>query len=133
MPPFCRAGKMSSEPIVTRNAKRRNAVKRLVVLRLDDYLAAIVAVRANVMTQMHFTRARFHGQRRCRQEIVRTVHAALGRRLLVLLDCHELLLKIFRILTQPDPVAAIGQMAKAPASRSHATVQCFSSPGPPRL
>src|ERR1700759_2284851 len=129
MPPFCRAGKMSSEPIATRNAKGRNAVKRLVVLRLDDFLAAIVAIRANVVAQMHFTRARLDGQRRCREGIVRTVHTALRRRLLILLNCHDYLLKIFRILTQPDPVSATGRMANAPASRSHATVQCFLSSG----
>ncbi|CAM2178706.1 hypothetical protein PSAC2689_30110 [Paraburkholderia sacchari] len=67
----------------------RRTLERLVVLRLDDFLAAVVAVRADVVTQMHFTRARLDSQRRAREEIVRAVHAALRRRLLVLLNCHD--------------------------------------------
>jgi hypothetical protein len=51
---------------------------------------------------MHFTRARLNGQRRCGEEIVRTMHAALGRRFLVLLNCHDNSRKILRILTQLD-------------------------------
>jgi hypothetical protein len=60
---------------------------------------------------MDFTRARLDGQRRCREEIVRTMHAALGRRFLVLLNCHDDSRKILRILTQLDTPAtpACGQ------------------------
>jgi hypothetical protein len=65
----------------------------LFALGLDNLLAAIEAVRADVMTQVQFACSRFHRQRRIRQEIVRPVHAALGRRFFVLLDCHDLLLK----------------------------------------
>ena len=65
----------------------------LFALGLDDHLAAIEAVRADMMTQVDFAGRWFHRQRRVGEEIMRTVHAALGRRFLVLLDCHELLLK----------------------------------------
>lgn len=65
----------------------------LFALGLDDLLAAIETVRADVVTQVRFAGCRFHRQRRISQEIMRPVHAALGRRFLVLLDCHDLLLK----------------------------------------
>src|SRR2546422_3633364 len=55
---------------------------------LDDLLAAIVTARADVMTQMHFARRRLDRERRVAEEIVSTVHAALRRGFLVLLDCH---------------------------------------------
>ena len=44
------------------------------------------------MTQVCFAGGRFYRQRWAGQEIMRPVHAALGRRFLVLLDCHDLLL-----------------------------------------
>ena len=65
----------------------------LFALGLDNLLAAIESVRADVMTQMRFAGCRFHGQRRIRQEIVGPVHAAFGRGFLVLLYCHDLLLE----------------------------------------
>jgi hypothetical protein len=65
----------------------------LFALGLDDLLAAIETVRADMVTQVQFAGCRFHCQRRIGQEIMRPVHAALGRRFLVLLDCHEMLLK----------------------------------------
>src|SRR6185369_8353012 len=64
----------------------------LVVLALDHFLAAVVAARADVVPQVHLARGGLHRQRRRGEEIVRPVHAALGRRLLVLLNCHVLLL-----------------------------------------
>lgn len=51
----------------------------LVAFSLDDLLAAIESVRADVMTQVGFTGSRFHRQRLALQKIMRTVHAALGR------------------------------------------------------
>jgi hypothetical protein len=69
--------------------RRRDAIKRLVVLRLDDFPATIVAIGADVVAQMHFARARLDGQWRCIEEIVRAMHAALGCRFFVLLDCHD--------------------------------------------
>ena len=46
-----------------------------------------------MVTQVHFAGGRLDGQRGGNQEIVRTVHTALGRGLLVLLDSHEKLLE----------------------------------------
>lgn len=60
----------------------------LVVLGLQDLLAAIDATRADVVTTMHFTGRRLDCRRRVDQEIVRTMRAALGSGLLVLLDSH---------------------------------------------
>src|SRR6266850_2239989 len=56
---------------------------------LDDLLAAIVAARADVMTQMHFAGRRFDREGRGGEKIVSAVHATLRRRFLVLLDCHR--------------------------------------------
>ena len=69
------------------------ACELLFALGLYDLLAAIETVRADVVPQVRFAGCRFHRQRRISQEIMRAVHAALGRRFLVLLDCHVLLLK----------------------------------------
>jgi hypothetical protein len=41
---------------------------------------------------MRLTRGRLDGQRRRGQKIMRTVHAALGRGLLILLNSHDALL-----------------------------------------
>ena len=60
----------------------------IVRLGLDDLLAPIVAIGADVVTQVHFARGGLDGNRRVFQVIVRTMHAALGRRLLVLLNGH---------------------------------------------
>ncbi len=69
------------------------AGESLVAPGLDDLLAAIKSVRADVMTQVDFTSCRLHRQRRIGQAIMRPAHVALGRRFFVLLDCHDLLLK----------------------------------------
>ena len=66
--------------------------KLFVVLGLQDLATAIKAIRADMVTQMGFTRRRFNGQRGRCQKIMRTMHAALGRGFLVLLDSHGLLL-----------------------------------------
>lgn len=60
----------------------------LVVLGLQDLLAAIDATRADVVTTMHLTCRRLDCGRRVGQEIVRAMRAALGSGLLVLLDSH---------------------------------------------
>jgi hypothetical protein len=44
------------------------------------------------MTQVRFAGDRLDAEGRRRQVIVRTMHAALGRRLLVLLNSHDILL-----------------------------------------
>lgn len=68
------------------NAEMR---RLFVVLGLQHFTAAIKTVRADVMTQVGFTGRRFNGRSRSNQKIVRTVHAALGWGLLILLDCHD--------------------------------------------
>jgi hypothetical protein len=69
--------------------------RKLFAFGLHDLAAAIEAVGADVVAQMRFTGGRLNGQRRVGQEIMRAMHTALGRGLLVLLDCHFLLLKIY--------------------------------------
>jgi hypothetical protein len=46
-----------------------------------------------MVTQVGFARSRFNSQRRSGQEVVRAVHAALGRGFFILLNSHFLLLK----------------------------------------
>jgi hypothetical protein len=58
--------------------------------RFNDLLATVVARGADVMAQMHLTRGGFHRGGRIGQKIVRTMHAPLGRRLLILLNGHVL-------------------------------------------
>lgn len=54
----------------------RMTVRELIVLGLDDFLAPIIAVGTNMMTQMHFAGAGFYRQWRAGQKIMRAVHAA---------------------------------------------------------
>jgi hypothetical protein len=68
---------------------QRSDQRLFVVLGLEHFTAAIKAVRADVMTHMRFTGSRLNRQLRSNQKIVRTMHAALGRRLLVLLNSHD--------------------------------------------
>src|SRR4051812_23396640 len=56
---------------------------------LDDSLAAIEAVRGNAVPQVCLPRLRVHRQRRLRQGVVRTMHAALRRRFATLLNGHD--------------------------------------------
>ena len=64
----------------------------LVVLGLQDLATAIKAIRADMVTQVSLTSGRLNGQRWRGQKIMRTMHAALGRGFLVLLNSHDLLL-----------------------------------------
>jgi len=57
-------------------------------LGFDDLAAAVEAVGADVVTQMRFASGGLHCGARCGEGIVRTMHAALGRRFLVLLNGH---------------------------------------------
>jgi hypothetical protein len=61
----------------------------LVVFGLDDFAATVETVRADVVAQVRFAGGRLDSQVRGDEEIVRTVHAALGRGLLILLNCHD--------------------------------------------
>mmetsp|Transcript_1251 Transcript_1251/g.3583 ORF Transcript_1251/g.3583 Transcript_1251/m.3583 type:complete len:315 (-) Transcript_1251:86-1030(-) len=60
-------------------------------LALQHLAATVETGGADVVTQMHFAGRRLDGRARGDQGIVGTVHAALGRRLLVLLNGHEIL------------------------------------------
>jgi hypothetical protein len=59
---------------------------------LQNLAAPVKTGGADVVTQMNFARGRFNGGTGLHERIVRTVHTALGRRLLVLLNSHEILL-----------------------------------------
>src|SRR5258706_3327630 len=58
------------------------------LLRLDDLLAAVVAGRRDVVAQVRLTGGRLYAGWWGREEVVRPMHAALRRRLLVLLNGH---------------------------------------------
>lgn len=66
---------------------------KLLALGLGNLLATIDAGRRHVVTQVHFTGGRLDSQRGGNQEIVGTMHTALGRGLFVLLNSHETLLE----------------------------------------
>ena len=68
---------------------REEAPASLFAFATHNLLAPIVTVGADVMAQMHFTRGGLQRHRRSRQRVVRTMHAALGRRFFVLLNSHE--------------------------------------------
>jgi hypothetical protein len=58
-----------------------------------QHLATTVkTIRADVMTQMHFTGRRLKRSRRCGQKVVRTVHTTLGGGFFILLNSHDYLL-----------------------------------------
>jgi len=78
--------------VIAHRATRHGANKSI-ALGLDDFAATIKAVGADMVTQVGFARGRFNCQRRCGQEIVRAVHAALGRGFFILLNSHFLLLE----------------------------------------
>jgi hypothetical protein len=61
-------------------------------LGLEHLAPTVETVGADVVAQMGFTRGRLDGQTGRAQRIVGTVHATLGRRLLVLLNGHDGLL-----------------------------------------
>ena len=67
---------------------RRYPPDLFVLLRRDDLLAAIEAVRADVMTAMRFAGRRFDSRRRILQEVMSTAIAATGDRFLILLNSH---------------------------------------------
>jgi hypothetical protein len=62
--------------------------RRLFALGLEDLLAAVKAVRADVVPQVNFAGRRLERQRWIGKRVVRAVHAALRWGLLVLLYCH---------------------------------------------
>ena len=61
-------------------------------LGLDDFATTVKPRRADVVAQVNFASGGLHGDAGNDQGVVRTVHAALGRRFFVLLNCHGRLL-----------------------------------------
>jgi hypothetical protein len=61
----------------------------LVVLGLQYFTTTVETVRADVVTQVRLARRWLDAQLWSNEEIVRTVHTALRRGLLVLLNCHD--------------------------------------------
>ena len=92
-------GDSNSHPIIGKRKGRRFPAtgtglpdsEELLARTFGNFLATVVARRADMMAQVNFTGRRLNSQRRIGQKIVRTVHATLGRGLLVLLNGHKLL------------------------------------------
>jgi len=59
---------------------------------LNDFLAAVETVRADVVTTMNFTGRRLKRQMRRFERAVSAVHTALGWGFFILLNCHDGLL-----------------------------------------
>jgi hypothetical protein len=70
-------------------SRHNNDRRLLVVFGLQHFATTIIAIRANVVAQMRFTGGGLHRKRRRAKMIVRTVHTALGRGLLILLNGHD--------------------------------------------
>jgi hypothetical protein len=84
----------SPRSVTTGQAIRNNSrIGRLRVdFRLQNLAATVKPGRADVVAQMRFAGGRLDRSTRDIQGIVRAMHAALGGRLLVLLNGHEILL-----------------------------------------
>src|SRR3954469_9935740 len=83
-----------------------SAMNGPLVLGLDDLLAAVVARRRDGVAQVRLARGGLDGDRRLGQVIVRTVHAAFRRRLLVLLNGHVAILLGIRHFAFLRPASA---------------------------
>ena len=70
-------------------AGRYDSDRLVVVLRLQNLAATVETVRADMVTQMRFAGGWLNSGCWSNQKIVRTMHAALGRGLFVLLNCHD--------------------------------------------
>jgi hypothetical protein len=77
--------KIHATPLLSYRQKRR----LLVVFGFQHFTTTIEAVRADVVTQMRFAGGWLDAQLWRDQEVVRTVHAALRRGFLVLLNSHD--------------------------------------------
>src|SRR5882672_6834987 len=71
-----------------RSGSSRLPARSLLALGLEDFLAAVIAGGADVMAQVHLACSRLDREWRVGQKIMGAVHAALGGRFLVLLNCH---------------------------------------------
>ena len=61
----------------------------LISLGLDNFFSTIITARADMVAQMRLSGGRLYCQCGAGQEIVRTVHAALGGGLFILLNGHD--------------------------------------------
>ncbi len=61
----------------------------LVVLGLQDLATTVKTIRADVMTTMRLAGSRLDRDRWRHQEVMRAMHATLGRGFLVLLNSHD--------------------------------------------
>jgi hypothetical protein len=66
----------------------RRSDRLLVRLGFDDFLAAVKTGWADVMPKMHFAGGGLNSDRGGGYEIMRAMHATLGRRFFILLDGH---------------------------------------------
>src|SRR6185295_3413301 len=111
--------------------------RRLVVLALDDFLAAVIAGGTHVMAQVHFTRGRLHRERRAGKGVVRAVHAALRWGFSVLRDCHDsLLLSQFRFRRSAASFANADRPASgagSPPPAGHCSSACRGEYGSPNM
>jgi len=104
----------------------------LFALGLDDLLAAVKAVGADVMAQVNLAGGGLDSQRGLAQRVVRTVHTALGGGFFVLLNCHVVLLKlILVVLDAAVSTAQSGQhrerLAGRPGCRRGACISAGAS------
>jgi hypothetical protein len=74
---------------VTPLSSYREKRRLLVVFGFQHFTTTIEAVRADVVTQMRFAGGWLDAQLWRDQEVVRTVHAALRRGFLILLNSHD--------------------------------------------
>jgi hypothetical protein len=69
----------------------------------QHFATTVKTVGADVMTQMHFASSGFNCDAGNGQSIVRTVHTALRRGFFILLDSHNLLLRIVDNVDKAQP------------------------------
>src|SRR5207253_1291134 len=97
-------------------AAHRTKRRLLVGFGLDDFLAAVVAARADVMTQVNFAAHGLDGKRRLGKMIVCAVHSTLRCGLLVLLDSHvcSSIGRITRRLSRVNHSFSVSSALRAP-------------------
>src|SRR5690606_5895521 len=115
------ARRMVDEDIRGDPARYRVALvleRLLVVLGLEDLATTVETVGADVVTQVQFAGSRLNCCGRGGQSVVRTVHAALGRTLLVLLNGHDGLLLNQSFFSFASTAKGDGRPASPPSELS---------------
>src|SRR5450631_3514843 len=98
-------------------------------LGLDDLLAAVVTRRRDVVAQVRLARGGLDRDLRLAEMIVRPVHSAFRRRLLVLLNGHDFLLDIRKLHFGFFFRLASATKGDCRASRCPLAIPASSSPG----